>query len=126
MHMPPGPAGTWSYTIRPGDSLRLIAQRFHTTTQAILSSNPALSENNLRTGQTIYIPRGYSSLQASAQPMPEGVSQAEEALSNRMRLLWEQHVYWTRLVILSMAFGLPDAQLATARLLRNPRILKRR
>ena len=38
-----------------------------------------------------------------------------------MRLLWEQHVYWTRMVILSIAFNLPDAEFVTNRLLRNPK-----
>lgn len=36
-------------------------------------------------------------------------------------MLWEQHVYWTRIVILSMAFDLPDTELVTNRLLRNPK-----
>ena len=35
------------------------------------------------------------------------------------RLLWEQHVYWTRMVILGIAFGLPDLEPTTNRLLRN-------
>lgn len=133
MRMPLGPAGTWSYTIRPGDSLQQVAQRFRTTAQAILSANPAINENNLQAGQTIRIPRGYNPPQApaqappktppqaSAQPMPGSISKAEETLNNRMRLLWEQHVYWTRMVILSMAFDLPDTELVTARLLRNPK-----
>lgn len=41
-------------------------------------------------------------------------------LSDHMRLLWEQHVYWTRLFILSTAFGLPESKLVAERLLRNP------
>ena len=36
-----------------------------------------------------------------------------------MRLVWEQHVYWTRLTIISLAFNLPDVDFTTARLLRN-------
>ena len=36
-----------------------------------------------------------------------------------MRLVWEQHVYWTRMTIISMAFNLPDVDFVTARLLRN-------
>ncbi|NJD01729.1 MAG: acetylglutamate kinase [Ruminiclostridium sp.] len=35
-------------------------------------------------------------------------------------MLWEQHVVWTRLAILSMVFNLPDVDLVTNRLLRNP------
>lgn len=38
-----------------------------------------------------------------------------------MRLLWEQHVYWTRLFLLSTVFGLPDTELVTKRLLQNPK-----
>lgn len=40
-------------------------------------------------------------------------------LRERFRLLWEQHVYWTRMVILSIAFDLPDLEPTTNRLLRN-------
>ncbi|MEA4824485.1 MAG: acetylglutamate kinase [Clostridiaceae bacterium] len=50
-----------------------------------------------------------------------GISKAEQTLSNHMRLLWEQHVYWTRMAILSMVFGLPDSDFVTNRLLRNPK-----
>lgn len=35
------------------------------------------------------------------------------------RLLWEQHVYWTRMTIMSIVMGLSDLQFVEARLLRN-------
>lgn len=41
-------------------------------------------------------------------------------LSNTMRRLWIEHVLWTRFFILSTAFGLPDLESVTQRLLRNP------
>jgi len=41
-------------------------------------------------------------------------------LRDCFRLLWEQHVYWTRMVILGIAYTLPDLEPATERLLRNP------
>lgn len=41
-------------------------------------------------------------------------------LNNQMRLLWEQHVFWTRLVISGIVFDSPDLSQSTARLLRNP------
>lgn len=44
----------------------------------------------------------------------------EICLRDRFRLLWEQHVYWTRMTIISMVHDLPDAQATTNRLLRNP------
>lgn len=40
-------------------------------------------------------------------------------LRDQMRLLWEQHVYWTRMTIISIANDLPDEQATTRRLLRN-------
>jgi len=40
-------------------------------------------------------------------------------LMNQFRLLWEQHVYWTRMVILGIAFDTPDLEATTERLLRN-------
>jgi hypothetical protein len=49
-----------------------------------------------------------------------GISTAEQTLSNHLRLLWEQHVYWTRMLMISIAFGLPDTEFVTNRLLRNP------
>ena len=36
-----------------------------------------------------------------------------------MRKLWEDHVTWTRMVIVSVAHDLPDLDVAVARLLRN-------
>jgi hypothetical protein len=41
------------------------------------------------------------------------------AFHDAIRKLWEDHVTWTRLYIVSAAAGLPDAQLAAERLLRN-------
>lgn len=42
-------------------------------------------------------------------------------LRDSLRMLWQQHVYWTRLFIVSAAFSLPDLDPVTKRLLRNPK-----
>lgn len=47
------------------------------------------------------------------------ISEQQVSLNNSMRLVWEQHVYWTRMTIISLAFNLPDVDFTTARLLRN-------
>lgn len=39
---------------------------------------------------------------------------------NTIRNLWEQHSFWTRSFIISAAHDLPDLQVVTERLLRNP------
>jgi len=43
------------------------------------------------------------------------------AIFNTWRKLWEQHVMWTRSLIISKVDKLSDADVVTARLLRNPR-----
>jgi hypothetical protein len=49
-----------------------------------------------------------------------GNSRADrEALQDAMRKLWEDHIIWTRMVIVSFAAGLPDLDVAIGRLLRN-------
>lgn len=115
------PVGTFRYHIQPGDSLWLITQRYHTTVQAIASVNPAIDFNNLTEGQILIIPQSFESYHLSMQTSTHYISTEEDILSNHLRLLWEQHVYWTRMVILSMAFDLPDVELVTNRLLQNPK-----
>ncbi len=54
--------------------------------------------------------------QSPAGPQ-DSVARAE--LHDNMRKLWEDHIVWTRSVIVSTAAGLPDVTPATERLLRN-------
>jgi len=42
-------------------------------------------------------------------------------LTNAMRLAWEQHIYWTRLFLISTAERLRDLPDTTARLMQNPK-----
>ncbi len=57
--IPPGtcPSGTFAYTIRPGDTLFSLANRFNTTVNAILAVNPGLDPNFLQVGRIICIPQ---------------------------------------------------------------------
>ncbi|WP_442601025.1 acetylglutamate kinase [Paenibacillus sp. KN14-4R] len=55
-----------------------------------------------------------------AHPTSCGISMAALQLSNAMRMVWEQHVAWTRMTIISIAASLPDEKLVTQRLLQTP------
>ena len=50
---------------------------------------------------------------------PGTVNAKEFALRQEMRRLWEDHVTWTRLAVVSLTTDAPDTQATVARLLRN-------
>ena len=59
---------------------------------------------------------------ARSEPSATGsrpIFETELALRNDMRKLWEDHVTWTRMVIVSVAADLPDRDAAVGRLLAN-------
>lgn len=49
------------------------------------------------------------------------ITEQELELRNKMRSLWEQHIAWTRMSIISIVEGLGDVDYVIARLLRNPK-----
>jgi hypothetical protein len=51
--------------------------------------------------------------------MPAGAPLDRLAFQEQMRRLWEDHIVWTRLYIISVAGDLPDKDLVAQRLLRN-------
>ena len=60
-----------------------------------------------------------SSGEPMAMQMNGSITPSQLALRDRMRVLWEQHVAWTRLAIVGFAGGLGDLPATEARLLRN-------
>lgn len=50
------PLGSFAYTIRPGDTLYVIARNNGTTVEAIMAINPGINPNNLQIGQIICVP----------------------------------------------------------------------
>ena len=49
------------------------------------------------------------------------ISMNEVNLIKRMNLVWEQHIMWTRMLLISIAENLKDFSATEARLLQNPK-----
>lgn len=96
------------YNVKSGDTLYLLAKKYGTTVSAIIAANPGIDFRNIQIGRKIIIPQAEKPEQLSAQE-----------LRDTLRKLWEQHVAWTRMTIISIASDNPDLQPTTARLLRN-------
>ena len=103
------------HTIRPGDTLYNLAIQYGTTVQDIIDTNLALEPYNLRVGQQIYIYPNYN------QNNNYWVSMNEVRLLEKMNLVWEQHIMWTRMLLISIAENLKDLEATQTRLLRNPK-----
>lgn len=114
--------GTIRYTIRPYDTIWMLAQVFNTTVDSIMELNPGIEPRNLLIGQVITIRPGYSRFPSYSETEEDGDSmdQGLEELVNYFRLLWEQHVEWTRMAVMGIAHDLPETDLILKRLLRNP------
>jgi len=62
---------------------------------------------------------GHASGEATSMKPRAEVSTKAAALESAMDKLWEDHITWTRMVIVDFAAGLPDLRVAETRLLRN-------
>jgi len=105
------------YVIKPGDNLWLLSQRFGVPINEVLAANPHINPNNLYVGQIIHIPG--AKRPKMPPPIRNKYSKSEFDLYNAFRLLWEQHVFWTRLAIISIINGSADEDVTTKRYLRN-------
>lgn len=121
--MPTCPNGSFIYTVKPGDTLWLIAHSYNTTIEAIMAMNPGLNINMLYVGQGICVRPGTQNMLGFNMQYqnPGGISKAHLDLNNLMRLLWADHGQWTRETINSLAMNLPDVNPVINRLLRNPK-----
>lgn len=112
-------SGTIIHTVQPNDSLFRIARHYNTSVDAIIAANPGVYLGTIYIGQRINVWPGYGNPRQNYSTAC--ITPARLNLSNHLRLLWEQHITWTRLTIISMVFNLPDVEPVTQRLLRNPK-----
>lgn len=102
------------HTIRPGDTLYSLATMYGTTVQEIMNMNMGLNPYNLQIGSQIYI---------YTDSMNNWMSMNQVNLLKQMRLMWLEHVLWTRLLLISIAENLSDLDATKTRLLENPKDL---
>lgn len=112
----------FSYVIQQGDNLYHLSKYYQTTVPAILSQNPNIDPYNLQVGTSIIICPGVNFVMQPSNPNPPVCPNTSKqiALINNMRVAWQQHVYWTRMLLISIAERLEDENAVTTRLLQNP------
>ena len=110
------------YTIKQGDSLYTIAKYHKTTIESILDMNANINPYILQPGSKIRLCPGEEfTMEPEIPEMTHCIKCNEQlALSNDMRQAWLQHVYWTRMLIISIVERLADAPEVANRLLENP------
>ena len=112
-----------TYTVRKGDNLYQLSRYYQTTVQSILAGNPDIDPYNLQIGATILICPGENfTVQPENVNRPACPNPAMQfSIMGNMRKVWGQHVYWTRMLLLSIAERLKDQNTVSARVLQNPK-----
>ena len=110
----------FTYIIRQGDNLYQLARYYQTSVPQILALNPSADPYNLQIGAKITIcpGEGFQAQPSNPTACPNPGKQID--LINNMRLVWSQHVYWTRMLLISIADRLNDLDAVTVRLMQNP------
>lgn len=121
------------HTIGYGDNLYTLANYYNTRIEDILANNRYINPYILSIGDNLRIVPNTLYYNNNRVPIvthpthpahpvpPTHISQKVRNLSDEMNTLWEQHVFWTRLLLISIAENLNDLTATTDRLLRNPR-----
>lgn len=100
------------HTVRAGDTLYKLSRQYNTTVSSIILSNARINPYNLQVGMVLKICPG------NITTRPDTLSK-ENDLREQMRMAWLEHVYWTRMFIVSVAGNIQDQQEIVGRLLAN-------
>ena len=133
------------HTIQAGDSLYKLSRQYHTTVTELILGNPGVNPYNLQIGMQLFIcpgegyvpqqnpgggnmgggtgnPGGGSMGGGTGNPGSNNETESEREdsilrLNEDMRLAWLNHVYWTRIYLMSAAADNSDQQAVEERLL---------
>lgn len=133
------------HTIQAGDSLYKLSRQYHTTVTELILGNPGVNPYNLQIGMQLFIcpgegyvppqnPGGGNMGGGTGNPGSgsmgggtgnpgsnnETESEREDSilrLNEDMRLAWLNHVYWTRMYLMSAVADNADQQAVEERLL---------
>lgn len=100
------------HIVKAGDTLYKLSRQYNTTVSSIILSNARINPYNLQVGMTLKICPG-------REPARPGNPTRENDLREQMRLAWLEHVYWTRMFIMSVAGNIQDQQEIVGRMLAN-------
>ena len=109
-----------THVVKAGDSLYKIAQQHQIPVEVLTATqNPGLNPYNLQIGTELMI---CLELGTPVQENPWQMIDWEDVIdtSNQMRLAWLQHVYWVRMLMISIVDRLKDEEAVTNRLMENP------
>lgn len=107
-----------THMVKAGDSLYKIAQQHQIPVESLIAQNPGLNPYNLQIGTEVMICMD----ERPQEEEPWQMIDWEDVMdtNNQMRLAWLQHVYWTRMLLISIAERLKDEEAVTNRLMENP------
>lgn len=120
-----------THTVREGDNFYQLARYYHTTVGEIMAQNPGIDPYNLQVGTRLNICRGasfplrYNTTRSRVPVNRPADMNRRMMLNNDMRRVWMQHVYWVRMLLISIAAGLADETAVTARTLQNAQDMER-